>query len=256
MRRLFKIIALPAILIWHIISGFILFPFLRDPWRRRRFFVGATARHSRWSMRGLGIRMPVDGRVNARPGQNYLIVANHMSYLDAILVAAWRPAAFVTSMEMKKTPFLGQLTDMGGCLYVERRSKENIQNEIGEIEEALKRGFDVVVFPEATSTDGSALRNFKRPLFAAAVRAGVPVLPVVIEYEYIDGKPVTAANRDALCWYGDMDFASHFFKLMRHRRIDVRLTALPEIPVTKDSTRDTLMEQAFQAISGRYRPIV
>jgi len=254
--RLYKTIVLPAILVWHILSGFVLLPFLRDPWRRRRHFVKATARHSRWSMHNFGVRMPVDGEENLRPGQNYLIVANHMSYLDAILLASWRPAAFVTSMEMKNTPFLGQLTDMGGCLYVERRSKENIHNEIGEIEEALKRGFDVVVFPEATSTNGAALRNFKRPLFAAAQRAGVPVLPVVIEYETLDGAPVTAANRDAICWYGDMDFASHFFGLMRYREIGVRVTVLPEIPIEAHSSRDTLMDQAFKQISGRYRPIV
>lgn len=256
MRFAVKLIVLPAILVWHIFTGFLALPFFRDPWRRRRHFIAATARHSRWAMRGFNAHRALEDAVNARPGQNYLIVANHMSYLDVIFLASWRPAAFITSMEMKRTPFLGQITDMGGCLYVERRSKENIHNEIGEIEEALKRGFDVVVFPEATSTDGSALRSFKRPLFAAALRAGVPILPVVIQYEYLDGQPVTRANRDALCWYGDMDFASHFFNLMRHRRIDVRLTVLPEIPVKPESTRDTLMDQAFNEINGRYRPIV
>lgn len=249
-------ILLPAILLWHALSGFAALPFFRDTWRRRRHFVAATARHSRWSMKAYGFRTTVDGAENARPGQNYLIVANHMSYLDVLVLASFRPSAFVTSMEMKHTPVLGQLTDMGGCLYVERRSKENIQNEIGDIEEALKRGFNVVVFPEATSTDGSALRNFKRPLFAAALRAGVPVLPVVLEYETLDGEPVTSANRDALCWYGDMDFASHFFGLMRHREIGVRLTVLPEIPIRAEDSRDTLMEQAYTKISGRFRPIV
>ncbi|RYZ95590.1 MAG: 1-acyl-sn-glycerol-3-phosphate acyltransferase, partial [Proteobacteria bacterium] len=240
----------------HVFSGVLALPFLRDPWRRRRHFVAATARHSRWVMRLLNIHMPVDARINANPKQNYLIVANHMSYLDAILVASFRPSAFVTSMEMKNSPGLGQITDTGGCLYVERRSKENIYNEIGQIEEALKRGFDVVVFPEATSTDGSALRGFKRPLFAAAVKAGVPVLPVVLQYEYLDGVPVTKANRDALCWYGSMSFAGHFLGLMKYRRIDMRLTVLPALEIKPESSRDTLMDAAFTAISEQYRPIV
>lgn len=256
MKRWIKTLLSLSVILWHLVSGFIVLALMRDGPRRRRYFQRAVSRHSRWVMRIFNLRLAIDGKVNARPGQNYLIVANHMSYLDAIIMASWRPTAFVTSVEMKQTPVLGQILDTGGCLYVERRSKENIQKEIGQIEEALAQGFDVVVFPEATSSDGSKILPFKRPLFAAAARAGVPVLPVVIQYEHIDGQPVTAKNRDQLCWYGPMSFGPHFLALMKLRRIDMRLQVLPEIAVTKESTRDTLMEQAQNAIRAAYRPIV
>ena len=206
-------------------------------------------------MKALDVELEITGEEHARTSPNFMIVANHMSYLDGVIMAAFRQGAFVTSMEMRAAPVLGIITELGGCLYVERRSKENIHNEISEIEEALKTGFNVIIFPEATSTNGAKVLPFKRPLFAAAAKAQVPVLPVVIEYESIDGVPVTAGNRDTLCWYGKMDFAPHFLQLTRHRRIRVRLKVLPPISVGPGATRDALMDEAYLRISSHYQPI-
>lgn len=256
MRNSFKAIWAVSVILWHIVQGIVMGKLIRDPVKRRAFYLNSVHRHALWAAKALNLEIEFHGRENMRPGQNYFIVANHMSYLDAILLGTVAPTAFVSSVEMRNTPVLGTVMVTGGCLFVERRSKNNIQGEIGQIEEALKQGFNVGIFPEATSTDGAAVKQFKRPLYTAAVRAKVPVLPLVIQYESLDGVPVTAANRDALCWYGDMGFAPHFFGLMRFRRVKVGITFLPEIPVTASDTRDTLMDQSYAKISGHYRPIV
>ena len=244
-----------SIILWHLFSSWIARPFIRDPKRLRAFYLWKVHVGARWLQRALGMKMVVEGRENLKPGHNYLIVANHLGYLDAVLMSGFLECAYVTSVEMKNTPLLGQIVELGGCLFVERRSKDNIKNEIGEIEEALRQGFHVTVFPEATSTEGEAVRPFKRPLFAAAANAPRPVLPMVIQFHSIDGEPVTKANRDAVCWYGDMTFGRHFLKLTSIREITVKLKILPEIPVTKDSTRDTLMEEAYRRIVSAYEPI-
>lgn len=244
-----------ALILIYVVIASLFRLFLRDPWERRRFYHQLVGRVSRVYLAAIGFRLEVEGLENIRPGQSYLVVANHMSYLDALFLAAIRPMAFVTSVEMREAAFLGTLTELGGCLYVERRSKDNIQREIAELDQALRLGFNVAVFPEATSTDGTELRPFKRPMFQAAVSSGHSVLPLVIQYESIDGAPVTAANRDLLCWYGDMDFAPHFFALTRCREIVIRVKVLPEIPVDAGATRDTMMEAAYGAISRTYRPI-
>jgi len=253
--RLFRILGVVSVLLWHIASGWVIRFFSRDPKKLRPFFIRKVTERAKKVQRGLRIEPTIEGEENFRTGQNYLIVANHLSYLDAVLTSAAKEVAYVTSMEMRSVPFLGIITELGGCLYVERRSKDNIQNEISDIEEALRLGINVMVFPEATSTDGSGVKPFKRPLFAAAVKARVPVLPAVIQYESIDGKPVTVQNRDNLCWYGDMGFGSHFLKLTSFKEIRMRLRFLPEIPVTPESTRDSLMEQAYAAVSSKYKPI-
>jgi 1-acyl-sn-glycerol-3-phosphate acyltransferase len=139
---------------------------------------------------------------------------------------------------------------------VERRNKQNIKGEIGEITKALQDGFSVVVFAEATSTNGSSVLPFKRSLLAAAVESKTPVLPICVQYEEIDGEKVTAKNRDKLCWYGTMDFAPHFLELAGLNQIKVRVKILEEIPIEAETTRDTLVDKAYAAVSSNYTPIV
>lgn len=75
---------------------------------------------------------------------NYLIVSNHLSYLDVIILAAKFPSCFVTSTDVKKTPFLGHLTRLAGCLFVDRNNRKNLKLEIVEIRTALSEGMNVI----------------------------------------------------------------------------------------------------------------
>lgn len=229
---------------------------IKDPKRRRSLYLREVTRRSRYALGIMGYDIVIENPENLRKGQNYMIVANHMSYIDALIMAYVDPMCFVTSMEMKEAPVLGLLTEVGGCLYVERRSKENLHNEIFEITDALSTGFHVVIFPEATSTDGSKILPFKRPLLTAAVQSQRPILPMVIQYEEINDEKVTSKNRDKLCWYGSMGFAPHFFSMLRLKKIRIRVKILPEISVNPASTRDILVEQAYDLISQNYQPIV
>jgi 1-acyl-sn-glycerol-3-phosphate acyltransferase len=255
MKFLFTLLGMSAIILRHIFLGLFAKLFIRDKKALRTYFVNLVTRHSRWALKVIDIELVVDGKENLQE-KNYFIAANHLSYLDAVIMSAWRPTTFVTSMEMKNTPLLGTLTELGGCLYVDRKSKENIHNEIGEIEDALADGFSVVIFPEATSTDGGQIKAFKRPLFAAALKSKTAVLPVVIQYEEIDGEKVTAKNRDKLCWYGDMTFGPHFVGLARLRKIKIRLKILPEIPISGIDDRNTLKAMAEKKIMAYYKPII
>ena len=255
-HRIWKVFVAYFLIFYFIFASLLFRLLIRDPRELRQAILALLHRKSKVLLGGLGIQVTVEGKENFRPGQNYLIVANHLSYLDPILMASIQPMAFVTSVEMRETFFLGTLTDLGGCLYVERRSKENMHREIGSLTDALAQGFNVVVFPEATSTNGSSVRPFKKPLFMAAVNAGRNVLPVVLQYEQIDGQKVTIQNRDDLCWYGDMDFGAHFVKLLGHKKIRIRVSVMPEIEVAPGADRDTIMGAAYNVISSAYRPIV
>jgi lyso-ornithine lipid O-acyltransferase len=221
----------------------------------RSFILSLVQRNCKVGLAILGVEVEVVGREHWRPGQNYLVVANHMSYLDALVFGAFHPFCFVTSVEMKESPGIGLCTEAGGCLYVERRNKQNIAEEIKEIKEALEGNFSVAIFPESTSTDGSKVLPFKRPLFAAAIFANRPVLPVILEYESVDGHPLTAENHAAVCWYGDMDFGPHLFQLTGYHHIKAKLTILPELPISAESSRDNLAEAAHEAIASQYKPI-
>lgn len=259
MRRIeqaFRTLVAGFMILCYLVFAFVGRLFIPEKKLRRAFFLHHVNAYAKAMLRVIGVEVVVDHPERIRNGHNYLILANHMSYLDAIVMAALRPMCFVTSEEVRETPLLGQITELGGCLFVERRSRDNIHQEIGEIGDALNQGFHVVIFPEATSTDGSKILPFKRSLLRAAVETKTPVLPLVIQYEEIGNEKVTAKNRDLLCWYGDMTFGPHFYALMGLRRIRIRVKVQPEIPVTRESTRDTLVEQAYEAISSNYEPIV
>lgn len=161
--------------------------------------------------------------------KNYLIVSNHLSYLDVLIISSIIPSCFVTSKEIKDSFFLGQIVTLAGCLFVDRRDKRNLKNEIGELRDALRHNLSVTIFPEATSTNGNEVIRFRRPLFESSIATGKPILPLTINYKKISSRPVNASNRDIVCWYGDMDFLPHFLKVLEQDSIDVELVFCPVI---------------------------
>ena len=158
---------------------------------------------------------------------NCLIVSNHLSYLDIPMIASLLPGCFVTSREIQKIAFLGHLTQLAGCLFVERRSRLFLKNETRSLSHALKQGLNVVLFPEGTSSNGDGVLRFRQPLFQAAFDAGKPVLPVSIRYTRIGGNPFAPSNRDQVCWYDDMAFWPHFKNLANLSVISVNIHIHP-----------------------------
>ncbi len=254
-RQAFKAVTVAFLILNYLGFMFVARLFLRSREKRRRFSLLHGHRHARIALQVMGVDLHVENPERMKENTGLMILSNHMSWLDALIVSAISPTSFVTSREIRETPVLGLITELGGCLYVERRNKENIHHEIREITQALRHGSHVVIFPEATSTDGSAIRPFKRPLLTAAVDAQRNILPMVIQYERINGHPVTVRNRDLLCWYGDMTFPPHYWAMMGCRSIGIRVKILPEIPVEPASTRDALVEVAQSVITSHYRPI-
>ncbi|MGE0762944.1 MAG: lysophospholipid acyltransferase family protein [Bdellovibrionales bacterium] len=233
-------------------------------WRRR-------SRHSLWQERArlvskyskralkvLGVR--VDGFGAGPSSHNALYVGNHLSYLDVLVMAAQKPTCFVTSEEVRHMPGLGALCELGACLFVERRSRARLAAEVHEISAALRAGLNVTVFPESTSTNGEAVLRFRRPLFQAALDAGKAVAPFCLNYRRLDGQAVTAHNRDVVCWYGDMGFVTHLWKLASCDRIEVDVSWLErQHEHLQDSsakiTTEVLAHRAHAAVTQAYRPL-
>jgi len=209
-----------------------------------------TSRYSRLAARVLGMRLTSEGQRERRPGGGgVLLVANHLSWIDPMLMAAHRPAVFVTSVETSEDGFLGRVCALSGCVFMERRKRDGLRDECAHLARLLAGG-DVVVFPEATSSNGSRLLPFRPACFASALTSGAPVQPAAIYYASIDGQPAVGRRRDRVCWYGDMTFLPHLARLMTIGRIAVEIAFLP--PVTADGgCRKTLAVRAHGAIAAR-----
>jgi len=185
-----------------------------------------------------------------------LIVCNHVSYLDILVVASEFPTCFVTSNEMKKTPGLGLVCILGGCVFVERRNRENIDSEVNEIKTALEMGLNVMFYPEAKSTNGDEVIPFKRSLFHAAVGAKCQTLPLCLNYLELNGEELTLKNRDEVFWYGEMTFGAHFIKVCSHKNIKVKLSILDTISIESvNFDSKALRDLAFQNVVSKYKRI-
>ena len=187
---------------------------------RRRVSVWWTSVMCRIGGRFLGVHVNADS-VCGTDGRGRLMVCNHMSYLDILVLSSVRPSVFISSVEMENTFFLGFLAKIGGTFFVERRNVRNIKGELDGITKIISQGFNVVLFPEGTSTDGSKILPFRSSFLAGASEAGVDVVPVCLRYSKINGESFSPENCDYVCWYGDMSFAPHFSRFASLHRTDV-----------------------------------
>lgn len=185
--------------------------------------------------------------------RNYLILSNHLSYLDIFILFSEFPASFIASVdEVKEMFLLGRVTELSGGYFVERRNRSTLRADIDEIADILKLGINVVLFPEGTTSTGEGVLPFKTPLVSAAGKAGVEVLPVCIKYTKIDGEDIGPQNRDLVYFYGDMEFFSHVGKLLNVKRIDVEVTVLEPMSASSAGSRKNLSEEVYNAISAAY----
>lgn len=226
-------------------------------WKRQRLRTKAMSVFCDWGLKVIGIQSDSFGWSGAN-GQCFsspqLFVCNHMSYLDILVLSALYPTSYVTSYEIKELPGLGLMTQLAGCLYVERRSRENLSQEISELTQALKQNLNVTVFPEATSTNGEEILRFKSPLYQAAIDAQVSIQPLCLNYVKIGESCFSKANRDLVCWYGDMDFIPHLWKLCGVGRVQANVYFLnPLVPKALDLPKELAFKTQVQ-VSKYFQP--
>jgi len=221
---------------------------------RRAMRARATSFFSRLALPLFGIRVQVDHgeRLRAKTGGR-LVVSNHLSYVDVLIISSLVPSIFITSVELQHTFLLGTLARLSGCLFVERRKFSGLRREIDDITRVLGQGFPVVLFPEGTTSNGDCVRQFKNSLFDAAVSAGADILPFCLRYTKINGESVTAGNRDAVFYYGGMTFFRHLPRLVSQKSVDVEVIPLKTIAATSGVSRKELAAQAHDAICAAYQ---
>ncbi len=157
-----------------------------------------------------------------KPPDSGIICSNHISYLDILVLGSLCPLVFVSKIEVRNWPFVGQLTTLAGTIYVDRSKRSEVV-KIGEsIASVLKEKVVVAVFPEGTSSDGSQVLPFYPSLLEPVVQGGWPVTPVRLTYSVPTGKVET----DVAYW-GEMAFVPHFIKLMAKKRVNAEVSFLP-----------------------------
>ena len=195
-----------------------------------------------WWMRRLarilGLRIRLIGELPDRP---VLVVSNHISWLDIPALQSLLPVSFVSKLEVREWPLMGMMAARSGTLFIRRGGKNAANQAMEEIAFRLRRGHSMVVFPEATTTDGRAVRGFHPRLFGAAVHAEVYVQPVAIRYPHAQGVHPAAPFID------NEPFLHHGLRVLSEKFIQVEVTLSRQF-ISQGIDRRTLARQAHEAV--------
>jgi len=203
------------------------------------------ARLFRWWARGL-LRL-LDIQVEVRgplPPPGVALVANHLSYLDVVVLGSLVDATFVAKADVARWPGLGPLAARVGTIFLDRTRKRDLLRVIPRVEARLRAGETVVFFPEGTSSAGRELLRFHPSLFEAPRRAGRATAAAALSYATRRGDPDPAT---AVCWWGDMEFLPHLFGLMKLSGVRATVDWLPE--TYRESDRKRLAARTHTAIA-------
>jgi len=210
---------------------------------------GKRRRHeiARWSAQALGIFGIATGTIGRPPQLPVLFVANHVSWLDILVILSHFDVVFVAKEEVRRWPVLGFIVARVGTVFVARRRSRQIPSQVSACAQKLVCGTSVCVFPEGTSSDGSDVLPFRSSLLQAAMDAGVAVQPLAISYRHPDGSRATEA-----AFTGDMSLIGSFRLLARHRSIAAQLQILPLI-LSAFGTRATIAQCAESSLRRALR---
>jgi 1-acyl-sn-glycerol-3-phosphate acyltransferase len=161
-----------------------------------------------WSCRFLrALRVQVQYRGN--PPARGILVANHLSYIDVLVLGSICPLVFLSKAEVRSWPLIGLVTRFAGTLYIKRDQKSEVVRLGGELAPVVEAGMVVVLFLEGTSSDGQTVLPFRSSLLAPAAERGWPATGAWLHYELPGGSVA-----DEVCYWGDMTFGPHVLNLL------------------------------------------
>jgi len=198
--------------------------------------------------RAFGVRLTVTGTPPSAP---CLLVANHLGYVDILLLSASVPCTFVAKAEIASWPVLGTVCRLGDTVFLDRETRRDIGRVIATLERHLEAGRIVAFFPEGTTSDGSGVRPFGPSLLEVAARNGTPVCGAAIACRTPDGSP--PASR-AVSWVGDDTFLPHLARFLTLPRVEARVSFAPERLTGTD--RKDLAARLHEVVVREHRRIV
>lgn len=202
----------------------------RSPWPRK--FLG-------WVGRSAGMRL----RVVGTPLRSHvLFVANHLSWLDIMVLADASGTAFVSKDDIARWPVIGWLASLNNTVFVARTQRNAVRDQADQLRSALASGQPVALFPEGTTEGGTGVLPFRASLLASLFPPlpGVKLQPVAIDY---------GAAGEEIAWIGEEAAAANAKRVLSRRgTAQVTITFLDPIDPAELPDRKVLAERSRAAI--------
>ena len=200
-----------------------------------------------------GIRVRRDGALAHR--RPLLVAANHVSWLDIVVLGSLAPLSFVAKDEMRSWPVFGWLARLQRTVFIARDRRRTVSDQADRIADRLNEGAIVVLFPEGTTSDGHDLLPFKSALFEAARFALVAgdldegaVQPVALDYAAAAGMPLGRVGRARFAWPGEIGLGESLAATLDGTGLDVVVRCAEPIRLTPQSSRKVVSARAHAAI--------
>lgn len=175
-----------------------------------------------------------------------LVVANHVSWVDALIIQTIQPSIFVAKSEVRSWPIVGNIATACGVVYVDRGSPSSARRMVDDVASALHHGYCVAGFPEGTSSEGSTVSLFHANLFEAAINHNIQVQPLAIRYT----NPQTGGLCLKAAFIGDIGFVQSLHQVMTssgiHAKVHVGGPLSPE-----GHSRRTLAHLSHKSVSNQ-----
>lgn len=207
---------------------------------RRHDHVALSHVLNRWARRTAWVAGCTVTVIGKRPAHG-MCVSNHVSYIDIPAHGSTGPALLVSKHDVLYWPIFGQLAYMCGTLFIKRDKRGDVANVGQQMEDVMKMGVPLIVFPESTSSDGREVLPFKSSLFQPAIDHQWPVTPMWIGYDLPDG-----SVEKEVAYFGDMTMFPHLLNLFTKR--DLQATVVYGEPITDAKNRKELCQRAYEAV--------
>ena len=199
---------------------------LRGAWliRRRLPQLDQAGRYEQiqaWALEFIAL-LAIKLEALALPAQRgpVLLVANHISFIDIVVLLATSPCRLVSKADVHHWPLIGPMAAAMGTVFIERESRRDAMRVVHHMAEAFREGAVLAVFPEGTTGDGRELLPFHGNLLQAAIATDTPVQPLAIRYEDAS----TGAISLAPAYVGDDSLFDTLWRTVRTPYLQVRLT--------------------------------
>lgn len=187
------------------------------PFNRKNpfFFLELERNWAKRLLKAMGIQVELESEL---PQAHGLLMCNHRSYIDIVMVPPFFPATFVAKQEVRKWPVVGYGCTTIKVIFVDRSSPDSRKKTREDIRNSVLEGLSILVYPEGTTSASPHLHLLKPGMFFVAAEAGIPILPVALEYEQVE---------DA--WVGDETFLPHFLKTFGRKKTRAKIRFGPPI---------------------------
>ena len=200
-------------------------------------------------LRIFGIKIKTFGKVSIN--SPILLISNHASYLDIIILGSLFKTSFIAKKEISKWPLLGILAKLQNTIFIDRRVS-SLKKQENQIIKHLNEKKNLVIFPEGTSSDGNRVLPFKSSLFnifEKNLNSKILVQTITIVYKKINGIPMNRIERKNITWHSNMDLIPNIFNVLKKLSIEVEIIFNDEFLPSKEYDRKKLALHCWEKIN-------